>query len=119
MDDRVTRPSRGARGPQAPGLARERLVAWVGVLADEAYAEALHEWACTDEGPMPTLADARADAEEQARLLLEGLGEWGALPPELLDVQQDEVTRASRRQHRRNAQLRREGGHPFLDGWDF
>ena len=119
MDDRVTRPSRGARGPQAPGSARERLVAWVGVLADEAYAEALYQWARTDEGQMPTRADAWADAEEQARLLLEGLGEWGALSPDLLDAQQDEVTRASRRHHRRNAQPRREGGHPFLDGWDY
>lgn len=119
MDDRVTRPVRGQRGPQAAGSARERLAAWLGVLADEAYAEELYQWARADEGPMPTRADARADAEQQARLLLEGLGEWGALPPELLDVQQDEVTRASRRQHRRNAQLRREGGHPFLDGWDF
>lgn len=118
MDDQSQQPTRGLRPAEAGVTTRSRLAAWLDTLTDEAYAEALYQWARGDDGPMPTREDARADAEDQARLLLSGLGEWGALSPELLEVQQLEAGRAGYRQRQRNARPRSPRPDPFLDWWD-
>lgn len=100
--------------PPAPArTVRERLAEWLDVLTEEAYADALRHWASRDDGPLPTREDARRDAEDRARLLLEGLGGWSTASPDLLDVQQQEDERAWQRERRQNAWLRTQ--HPFPD----
>lgn len=74
--------------PRADRLARE----WAAAV----HVELLAAWGRSDDGPMPTRADAEKVARERVDLLIDGLGEWADASPKLLDLSEKTVRRGRR-----------------------
>lgn len=72
-------------------------------VAGRLHQQALKEWAQSNDGPLPTKAWARAEAEEQIELLCHGLGRLAAVNPSEVDMASDQHRPRRTRPHRPEA----------------